>query len=132
MKEFHDSIEAATIPVENIRCPILMISGEDDKMWPGTLHGNRVMERLDKKGSAIERKHLHFPDAGHVIRFSYVPSSDLRMYLPVVKIWFVFGGTAQGNARANKESWQDVLNFLKKTLIFDPARADKELLSNST
>ena len=116
MKEFHENIDAATIPVENIRCPIMLISGEDDKMFPSTLHGNLIMERLDKKGSTVERKHLHFPDAGHVIRFPYVPSSDLAICLPVVNIWFVFGGTAEGNARANKESWQEVLNFLKKTL----------------
>ena len=115
MKKFHKNIEAATIPVESIRCPILLFSGEDDKMWPSTLSGNLIMERLDSKGSAIKRKHVIFPHAGHGINvFPYTPSTDLP--IPIGPVWCVFGGTAEGNAHANKKSWEEVLTFLKKHL----------------
>ena len=113
MKKFHHDIEVATIPVENIRCPILLLSGEDDKMWPSTLYSSLVMEQLDKKGSAIVKKHVHFSQAGHGFEFPYVPSSSKPFYHPIGKFWCTLGGTAAGNARANKESWQEVLNFLK-------------------
>jgi len=115
MKKFSQNIEAATIKVENIRCPILIISGEDDKMFPSTLHGNMMMKRLDKNGSTIIRKHIHYPDAGHnIFLFPYMPSIDLPV--PFGPVWGLLGGTPKGNAHAIKESWQETLNFLKETL----------------
>ncbi|MFA5075167.1 MAG: acyl-CoA thioesterase/bile acid-CoA:amino acid N-acyltransferase family protein [Candidatus Babeliales bacterium] len=117
MDKFHQRIEAATIPLENIQCPILMISGEDDKVWPSTLYCNLVMERLNKKKSIIERKHLHFPDAGHGFLFPYFPSSAGQpIYYPMGKFWVTLGGTAQGNALAAKKAWQETLNFLQKNI----------------
>lgn len=117
LKTYSQSIDAATIRVENIRCPILLISGEDDKMWPSQLYCNRIMERLDTKKAPVERKHVHHPDAGHfVFRYPYVPSIDLPFYHPLGKAWLVCGGTVEGNARATKESWREVLAFLEKTL----------------
>ena len=116
MNKFHKAIEAATIPVENIRCPILIFSGEDDKMWPSSLYGKLIIERLDKKRSSIERKHLHFSGAGHGFEFPYVPSTDSPYYHSIGKFWCTLGGTAEGNARASKESWEEVLDFLKKHL----------------
>jgi len=113
MKKFSNKIEAATIPVENITCPVLIISGDDDKLWPATLHGNRVLERLDTRGSTIERKHVHYLGAGHdICMFPHAPSIDLPV--PFGPVWGLFGGTAEGNARAHKESWNETLNFLKK------------------
>ncbi len=32
------AFEKAFIKVENIRCPVLLISGKDDKMWPSALY----------------------------------------------------------------------------------------------
>lgn len=107
----------AAIPVEKIKCPLLIISGEQDKIWPSSVYCKRIMQRLDKSGSTIERKHLNYPDAGHGFYFPYLPEADLPIYHPVGKFWCRFGGTATGNARANKESWQEVLNFLKKNSL---------------
>lgn len=115
MKKFSQSVEAATIPVEKIQCPILIISGEDDKMLPATFFGNLIMERLGKHGSTVKRKHLHYANAGHnLFNFPNVPSTDYPV--PFGPVWGLLGGTAEGNARANKELWQDVLNFLDETL----------------
>jgi|SaaInlStandDraft_4_1057021.scaffolds.fasta_scaffold07259_2 dienelactone hydrolase len=116
MKKFSQNIKAATIPVENIRCPILILSGEDDKLWPSTLYGNRIMERLDKKKSTIERKHVHFSGAGHMFSVPYIPSISLPSYNPLKKSWSTLGGTTEDNAKASKESYKAVLNFLEKTL----------------
>ena len=111
-----EKIAAATIPVENIRCPILLISGDDDKVWPSTLFSRMVMERLDKKKSAIVRKHLQFPSAGHGVQNPYWPSSSFPYFHPRAKVWSTLGGTAEGNARANEQAWAGVLEFLKKAL----------------
>lgn len=109
-------LAAATIPVEKITCPILLISGEDDKMWPSTLLSTMVMDRLDEKKSTIERKHLHFPATGHGVQNPYGPSASIPYAHPMAKTWMTIGGTAQGNARAHKQAWQEVLDFLQKTL----------------
>jgi dienelactone hydrolase len=119
MKKNHHAIEDATIPVENIRCPLLIISGEKDALWPSTLYGKLIMERLDKKQSMIQRKHLNFAHAGHAILFPYPPFMPVindPIFIPEDKIWSQYGGTVEGNAHAAKESWHEVLNFLKTTL----------------
>lgn len=110
------SIEAATIPVEKIQCPILLISAEDDKMWQSTDFSNIVMQRLDEKKSTIIRKHLHFPGAGHSVQFPYLSCPGLPYFHPRAKRWMTVGGTSEGNARADKQAWTEVLGFLKETL----------------
>ncbi len=116
MKKNSHDLDAATIPVENIQCPIFLISAEDDKMWPSTLFSNLVMERLDNKKSTIIRKHLRFPAAGHGVQNPYGPTPGLPYYHAVAKAWMTVGGSAEGNARADQQAWQGVLNFLKETL----------------
>ena len=44
------TLEAARIPVEQTNGAILLISGEDDQMWPSTHFSNLVVERLDRMG----------------------------------------------------------------------------------
>jgi len=116
MQKYQQIFQEAAIPVENIACPLLILTGEDDRMWPSTMFGNMVMERLDKKGSTIARKHLHFPHAGHAFAMPDAPASDKPVYHPVGKFWCTFGGTAEGNAYATKESWREVQEFLKTYL----------------
>ena len=114
--QFPENVEGATIPVENITCPILMLSGQDDKIWPSTLYGNRIMDRLDAKKSQIKRQHLHFSEAGHGFLYPYGPSTSQPFYFPGEDFWYTLGGTAKGDGRAAKESWQAVLSFLEESL----------------
>ncbi len=85
-------------------------------MWPSTLFSNLVMKRLDKKKSTIVRKHLQFPDAGHGVQNPYGPTPGRPYYHQVAKSWMTVGGTALGNASADKLAWAGVLEFLKTTL----------------
>jgi dienelactone hydrolase len=118
MKRLNKRFEEATIPVEHIRCPLLIISGDDDKMWPSSVAGNSIIERLDTKGSTIIKKHVHYPHAGHnfLLRsFPYGPSLDVPALIGAGR-WCWLGGTTEGNAHANKEAWQEMLNFLRTTI----------------
>lgn len=90
------------IPVERIHGPVLLISSRDDHWWPATLHCERIKQRLREHGSSYECVHLDYPDAGHVIRFPGVPTTQLRMN----------GGTAKANHHASRESWGEILAFL--------------------
>jgi len=54
MKKYHQLLEAATIPVENIRCPILIFLVKD-KIWPSTFYGNFIEKRLKKKDPLLKQ-----------------------------------------------------------------------------
>ncbi len=46
--EDRDAVRAAGIAVERIQCPLLLISGEEDAMWPSSLMSEMVVERLEE------------------------------------------------------------------------------------
>lgn len=60
-----EAFEKAFIKVENIKCPLLLISGKDDKMWPSWIYGDLIMQRLDEAKSLIFREHLCYDNVGH-------------------------------------------------------------------
>lgn len=98
------------IPVERIACSLLILSGEQDKIWPSSIYAQEIMHRLDEKASKIERRSLVYPNAGHGIISPYEGS----VYHPVGKFWCTLGGTPSGNEEANKNAWQEVLKFLER------------------
>ena len=67
----HKHLEEATIPVENTQGPILLISGDDDQMWPSTLFSELVMKRLIEHHHPFSDQHLHYQGAGHFVSFPY-------------------------------------------------------------
>ncbi len=114
--EDEDEVEAATIPVEKIQGAILMISGEDDQMWPSTLFSNRVMDRLKSRGFTHPYEHLSYPQAGHAISPPYAPLSPSAMIHPVDLWLYDLGGKPEHQAHANEDSWKKAVAFLKSNL----------------
>ncbi|PIS01365.1 MAG: hypothetical protein COT84_02960 [Chlamydiae bacterium CG10_big_fil_rev_8_21_14_0_10_35_9] len=102
-------LEKAAIPVENISCPILIIAGEQDKIWPSGLYGKLIIDRLHQKKSTIQKELLIYPNAGHGIIAPY----EGPVYHPVGKFWCRLGGTPEGNQEANKKAWKATLDFFK-------------------
>lgn len=111
MKKLEKIAKKTEIKVEKITCPILIISGQDDKMWPSSFYGKNIMKRLDRHGSKIKRKHADYQNAGHYLfTYPYAPSIDLPGKMDYG--WTLIGGTQAGNAHAQKEAWSHMLNFL--------------------
>lgn len=101
-----EDVERATIPVERIACPLLLVCGEDDQMWPGARMAEAIVQRRRAAGTAESDVLLSFPDAGHFVRPPFTPTT-----VP----WndaLVSGGTAAGNAQAQAEAWTALLGFL--------------------
>lgn len=96
-------LEEATIPVERINGPILLLSSDDDHWWPAAEHCDRMVERLQEKDFPHRVVHLRYENTGHMIRFPYVPTTRTRLN----------GGTAKNNAYACEHSWREVLQFLE-------------------
>ena len=110
------AVEKAVIPVERINGPVLLISGEDDQMWPSTLMSEMVMKRLSKYKHPFPYQHLSYEGAGHRIINPYYPTTVLHGVHPITKYDYAYGGNPQDNAFACKDSWQKILQFLEKGL----------------
>ena len=108
----------AEIPVERMNGPLLMFSGRDDKLWPSDVFAARAVERLKAHHFAHPVEHYSYEHAGHQITRPFVPTSDVgqvRIH-PITKRPNVFGGTAEGQAKANEDSWGKLLAFVEKYL----------------
>lgn len=111
-----DQIEQATIPVEKTKGAILMISGEDDQMWPSTPLAQIAVERLKAHNYPYPYEHVSYPGAGHLIMPPYAPTTTIAMTHPVDGGYYTFGGEAEANYRACVDSWRKRLAFLKEHL----------------
>jgi dienelactone hydrolase len=120
LKRMNDSaaLTRAAIPVERIEAPLLMFSGKDDQLWPSDVFAARVVERLEAHRFKHPVEHYSYENAGHMITRPYVPTSDVRRVRlhPISKRPNMSGGTPEGQARANEDSWQRLLVFLDKYL----------------
>jgi len=117
--ENHNEFSAAAIPVEKIQCPILLISGGDDQMWPSSLFAELIRERLDKQSWELSCTHLAYPKAGHQINIPYFPHSGPLYFHPVGNLWFSMGGSAQEDDLASRDSWDKLIQFFEDALYPD-------------
>jgi dienelactone hydrolase len=111
------SVEQVTIPVEKIQGPILLISGEDDQLWPAAFMCEKIVARLKAFGSAgggFPCKHVKYEGAGHAISLPDLPLEDypVRMSHPLNGVIYELGGTLEKNAQAAKLAWAEVVSFL--------------------
>jgi dienelactone hydrolase len=113
-----DAVRRAEIPVERIGGPLLMFSGKDDQVWPSDVFAERVVARLKAHRFTHPVEHYSYEHAGHWMARPYLPTSDVRKVQihPVTKHPNMFGGTPEGQARANEDSWEKLLSFLDRHL----------------
>jgi len=97
------------IPVEKTNGPILLISGDDDRMWPSARMGDQIIERLAAHGHPFRSRHCRYPGAGHLMRSPGVPTS-------VLDNTFAFGGRGPAQAAANRAAWTESIAFLRESL----------------
>ena len=103
------AVAAASIPVEGIEAPVLLISGTDDGLWPSTRLSEMVIERLEAHDRPCPREHLRYEGAGHMIApRGYRPAAAWTRRLEL-------GGSREANEFANTDSWSRVLKFLERT-----------------
>ena len=110
------AIGAAEIAVEKIQGPLLLLSGEDDRLWPSTQLAERVVRRCREKNFAHASIHVAYPGAGHDLRWPHAVATVTRFTHPVTGEMLDLGGTPQATARARLDAWQRTLAFLKEHL----------------
>ena len=120
LKRLQDTaaVARAEIPIERIDAPVLMFSAKDDQLWPSDIFAARAVERLRANHFKHPVEHYSYEQAGHQLTRPFMPTSDVRQVRihPISKRSIMFGGTPEGQARANEDSWQKLLGFLDKYL----------------
>lgn len=99
------SVAAATIPVENIDGPVLLVGAKDDQVWPSCRLAEVARARLALKDHLMRHGDVLrcFEGAGHRIG---VPGSSTMAHSREVSgdLLVNQGGTPQGAARAERET----------------------------
>lgn len=115
-----ETLEAATIPVETIGGPVLLVSGGDDQVWPADL-ARVAADRLAEHDYPHPHQHRHYPDAGHGISIPYTPTTDRAASDEpfFFGLHLALGGTPEAYARADEDSWQYALEYLERGLRTD-------------
>jgi len=110
------SVEQAVIHVERICGPILLISGDDDQIWPSDLMCKMIVKRLGACGYPFSFRHLSYEGAGHAISFPDLPSEAYAAKVPhpLTRIIYELGGDPEKTAQASKSAWTEVVAFLEK------------------
>ncbi len=106
----------AEIPVERASGSILLVSGEDDAMWPSTPMAELITRRATSCGFPHQVVHLRYPGAGHT--GCGVPGSpgETTVLHPLTGVTYALGGTLEGNAAARADSWPQIIDFLQAKL----------------
>jgi dienelactone hydrolase len=103
-----DVLDAATIPVERISGPVLLLSTEDDGGYSPVLHGIAA-DRLAAHGRPYE--HVVYPGADHLIAGPpYRPTTQSTS--PGPGVTFAHGGSPAATASVRADAHRRVLAFL--------------------
>jgi hypothetical protein len=107
----------AAIEVEKTQGPILMISGQDDHVWPSSEMADDVVSRLKHSHFAYSFENLKYPHAGHYTgRPDIIPAWHGRVRNPTSGKEVDTGGSPKGDAESSLDSIPKVLEFLKRAL----------------
>ena len=102
------AVDEAAIPIERATGPTLLISGDDDGVWPATRMCTMLTGRMRAAGRAGSVRHLSFPQAGHAL-FPFPGPRDQA----AVPMHIDFGGSAESAAAAHMTAWPHVIRHLR-------------------
>jgi pimeloyl-ACP methyl ester carboxylesterase len=103
-----DGVERAAIAIERAHGPLLLVSGGDDRVWAAGRMCRMIVDRMSRHGRARDVKHLHYPQAGHML-FPYVRPSDAMFPAYPLDL----GGTAADNLAAHMAAWAQVVDHMR-------------------
>ena len=102
-------VAAARIEVERSAGPILLLSGDDDHMWPSAPMADEIVRRMEDHGRGDDVTNVVYPGAGHVFLmqdFMPLPGSGT---VPQ----YDFGGSTRADQTAGMDAWQRAVAFLR-------------------
>ncbi len=107
----------AVIEVEQTKGPILLISGEADRVWESSSMADSIVSRLKHFEFAYDVEHLKYAHAGHGAgRPEIVPAWMGATTNPTSGRQVEMGGTPKGNAESSLDAILKVIDFLQQSL----------------
>ncbi len=116
----HD-IAAATIPVERIGGPVLLLSADDDRSWPSAHLSEIAAQRLMRQRHPYPFQHVRYPTAGHGI--APPPYGPVELVVPGPGVRFALGGTVAATGAARADAWLRTIEWFAEHLPDQPSRA---------
>lgn len=112
-----DYIEQAIIKVENIKGPILLLSGKDDQVWPSSFMADILEARIKASKFTYRFENIQYENAGHQISGNPDSNKDVRtgkITIENKQYEFKYGGTPEGDSVAKQDAKKRVLVFIEK------------------
>jgi hypothetical protein len=107
----------ASIEVERTHGPVLLISGDDDGVWPSAMMAEAVVARLKHSHFPYSVEHLKYAHAGHRAgRPEIVPTWHGMVRNPTSGREENPGGNPKGDAQSSLDAIPKVLEFLRQSL----------------
>jgi pimeloyl-ACP methyl ester carboxylesterase len=112
-----EQTDAATIEVESIDGPVLLLAGGDDQMWPSCALSEVAIQRRSQfeHSALLEDRVVCFPEAGHALGPPGWPTSEMA-FVPIGGRNYALGGTPGGTARAQRQVYLETREFLDRVL----------------
>ncbi|XP_050964401.1 bile acid-CoA:amino acid N-acyltransferase isoform X1 [Labeo rohita] len=112
---FSVSRQSFKVDVGRIKCPLLLVNGDDDQMVPAVETAEDMEMMMVKAGNRHLLKILTYTDAGHLIEPPYSPHfRATNFYQPWTKkrVVMLWGGQTKSHAYAQEDAWKKILAFL--------------------
>ncbi len=97
----------ALLDAAAVSCPVLMLCGSDDAVWPSAAMSGVLAAQRRAAGTDGEDERVVYDGAGHLVRFGVLPTDAP---------WtggIMLGGTREGLAAAQADATRRVLGFLE-------------------
>ncbi|XP_036962234.1 peroxisomal succinyl-coenzyme A thioesterase-like isoform X1 [Acanthopagrus latus] len=135
---------AFKVDMGRLKCPLLVVVGEDDQNWPASESAMDMEEMMEQAGNSHLLTVLSYPNAGHLIEPPYTPHARASLFrsiatreksrfnlrltksglqtcvLMAVSVFFavivLWGGETVAHSRAQEDAWRKLLVFLKENL----------------
>ncbi|XP_066579569.1 acyl-coenzyme A thioesterase 1-like isoform X2 [Amia ocellicauda] len=111
------------VDVGRLKCPLLLIVGEDDQSWPTAESAEDIEKMMETAGNRHLLTTLSYPGAGHLIEPPYSPhayASKMIVDQIKIKVTMLWGGETKLHSHAQEDSWQKILAFLDQHLYCSP------------
>jgi len=106
----------AILPVEDIDVPLLLISSPDDALWPSGYAAQAICARLERLNPQAEVEHRSYAGASHRIKAPGTVTTFSWVYYDEGE-FDALGGVPAYTARANEQSWRDMLAFVGRANV---------------
>lgn len=99
--------ETARIPVERIKAPVLITSGNEDAVWPADLFTKKIEASIKRAGGRITT--LQDKAGGHLTTQAFLPAGQAMGSL-------LFGGDPGVTADVLAKAWTETVQMFKNNL----------------